>query len=226
MDKLSIGKLGGVCYLLGGILAFVPFAMQILVGGPPEEGQHIFTHFASNILLGGKISLLYALSSAVGIALLAYATYVLNALLQKKSAHALMSLGAFLFILAQVGLIVAWSYDLVILFAGEAVNIGHLFMVEMSLFFTFGTIGFIGGALYTLALAHRNYIYPLFLKACSLIYGITALVFVYTLVTLSPHSAATILLMFACVSISQIVSIVLHVLLGRKMMTDVDHHHY
>ena len=47
MNTMSTSKLGGICLLSGGILGFIPFALQIMVGGPPEEGAHIFSFFCT-----------------------------------------------------------------------------------------------------------------------------------------------------------------------------------
>lgn len=218
MQHISVGKLGGICFIVGGILAFIPFLLQIIMGGPPQEGVHIFTDFANNVVAGGKLSMYYSLSSSIGFALLAYATYTLNSVLQKHESHAVMGLGAFLFIVAQLGFMVAWAMDLVILFGSEEFPVGNVFMISMALFFTFAPIGFLGGALFSYSLANRAYVHPLFLKASAIVFILTGLVFVYTLFTFTYYSAATILLMFGCVSVSQIVSIIWNILVGRKMM--------
>ncbi len=219
MKNLSVTRLGGICLILGGILAFIPFLMSVLVGGTPEEGAHIFTFFAKNTVANGDLSLIYVVLNALGLSLVAYGTYILNQYLQKQSSHALMGLGAFLFIIAQIGLIIAWSMDLAIVFGEKTANIGNLFMMEMGMFFTWGPIGFLGGALLSLALADRNYINALFLKGAALFYVLTAFIFVYTLLTIEYYSASTIIMLFSAVSLGQIISIVWQVLVGRKMMT-------
>ena len=223
MKNLSLSSLGGICFIIGGVLAFIPFLFQILASGPPEEGVHIFSYFAKNTVAGGDSSLLYVVFSGIGLSLVAYSTFVLNSIMQKRSPHPIMGLGSFLFIIAQIGLIVAWSIDLAIVFGAETANVGNLFMMEMGMFFTWGPVGFIGGALFSLALAERGFINPLFLRGAALLYAITALVFVYTLLTIEYFSASTIMMLFTAISISQIVSIVWQILVGRKMMSHVSH---
>ena len=218
MKNLSVSKLAGICFILGGIMAFIPFLMSVLIGGPPEEGVHIFSYFAKNTVAGGDASLIYVVLNAVGLSLVAYSTYILNNMLQKNSPHALMGLGAFLFIVAQIGLIVAWSIDLAIVFGSETANIGNLFMMEMGMFFTWGPIGFVGAALFSLALADRSYINPLFLRAAAVVYLLIAIVFVNTLLTIEYYSASSIIMLFSAVSIGQVISIVWQVLVGRILM--------
>ena len=88
----------------------------------------------------------------------------------------------------------------------------------MGMFFTFGTIGWAGGAIVSLALANTEYINMLFLKAAAALFVILAFIFAFTLFTIEPYSAATIMPMFMGVSVGQIVNLVWQILIGQKMM--------
>lgn len=218
MEDLSVSKLAGQCLILGGVLAFIPFVLQILLSGPPVEGVHIFTDFAQNVVDGGKVALFYSLATAIGLSLVSYAIYSMNMLLQKQKVHPLLGLGAFLFVFAQMGLIVAWAIDMSIVFGAETADIGNIFMMEMGLFFCFGPVGFIGAGLMSLALIDYAFINTMFLKIVGYIFFAIAIVFVHTLFTFEYYSAKTILLMFASVSIGQILSMVWQVLVGLKLI--------
>ena len=218
MKDLSVSKLAGQCLILGGVLAFIPFVMQIMVGGPPEQGVHIFTDFAQNVVNGGKLALFYSLATAIGLSLVSYSIYSMNTLLQKQKTHPLLGLGAFLFVFAQIGLIVAWAIDMSIIFGAETANIGNIFMMEMGMFFCFGPVGFIGGGLMSLALVDYDFINTAFLKAVGYIFFVIALVFIYTLFTFEYYNSDTILMLFAGVSIGQILSMVWQLLVGMKLI--------
>ena len=43
MNNLSLTKLGGQCLIAGGIISFIPFLLQILIGGPPLK-THRYYH--------------------------------------------------------------------------------------------------------------------------------------------------------------------------------------
>ena len=109
--------------------------------------------------------------------------------------------------------------DIAIVSGADSAQLGtEIFMREMSLFFTFGTMGWIGGAIYSLALSNTGYINVLFLQGVAALNAILAVLFSYTLFTIEQNSAATIMPMFIGVSIGQIVNLVWQVLIGRKMM--------
>tara|TARA_A100001015_G_scaffold311526_1_gene414948 strand:+ start:1673 stop:2338 length:666 start_codon:yes stop_codon:yes gene_type:complete len=220
MNSLSVSKLSGICYIVGGLLAFIPFLLQILLGGPPVEGVHIFTDFAQKVVEGGKLSLFYSISSVFGFALLTYSMFNLNNLLQKKQVHALLGLGAFLFVITQLGLMIGWTIDLSIIFGEKTANIGNLFMIEMSMYFNFGSLAFIALGIISFALSDLNYLNSIFLNVVGTAFVVIGLIFIYTLFTFDDHSSKTILMMFAGVSIGQIISMVLYALLGMKLIKE------
>ena len=219
MNTISVSKLGGICLIGGGILGFIPFALQIMAGGPPEEGAHVFSYFAQNVVAGGQKSLAFALASTIAVAVTAFGVYTLNKLIQEKGPDALLGLGTFLFVFAQIGFAVSWSTDIAIVLGANNPELGaELFLTEMGMFFTFGIIGWAGGAIVSLALANTEYINVLFLKAAAALFVILAFIFAFTLFTIEPYSAATIMPMFMGVSVGQIVNLVWQILIGQKMM--------
>ena len=72
MNNLSLSKLGGQCLIAGGIVSFIPFLLQILIGGPPPDIVNIFSFFANTTAEGGSLSILYSIMSTFGIALVMY----------------------------------------------------------------------------------------------------------------------------------------------------------
>ena len=61
MSNSSSTKLGGQCLVVGGIISFIIFIIQILIGGPPPGNEHIFSYFA-NETVGRVRQRLYILS--------------------------------------------------------------------------------------------------------------------------------------------------------------------
>ena len=112
MNTMSVSRLGGVCLLGGGILGFIPFVLQIMVGGPPEEVANVYSYFAQNVIAGGSESLAYALVTSFAVALVAFGVYTLNGLMQEKETDAFLGLGTFLFVFGQVGLVIGHCYRL------------------------------------------------------------------------------------------------------------------
>ena len=49
MSNSSSSKLGGQCLVVGGIISFIIFIIQILIGGPPPGNEHIFSYFANEV---------------------------------------------------------------------------------------------------------------------------------------------------------------------------------
>ena len=47
MNNSSSSNLGGQCLMVGAIISFIIFIIQILIGGPPPGSEHIFSYFAN-----------------------------------------------------------------------------------------------------------------------------------------------------------------------------------
>ena len=56
MSNSSSSKLGGQCLVVGGIISFIIFIIQILIGGPPPGNEHIFSYFANETVGRGSRS--------------------------------------------------------------------------------------------------------------------------------------------------------------------------
>ena len=147
MNNLSLSKLGGQCLIAGGVISFLPFLLQILVGGPPPDNVNIFSFFANTTVDGGSVSILYSIMTIFGIALVMYGVYNLNVFLQEQQKYALLSLGTFLFLIGQFAILIAWSIDPAMIIAKDTANISNMFISEMSMFFMFGPLAFLGSAL-------------------------------------------------------------------------------
>ena len=129
MNNISLSKCGGQCLIAGGVVSFIPFLMQILVGGPPPDNEYIFSYFANMTVDGGSLSVLYTMMSVFGVAFIMYGIFTLNGFLQEQKKDALLSLGTFLFLLGQAGVLVAWSVDPAMIIAQDTANISNMFIV-------------------------------------------------------------------------------------------------
>ena len=98
MSNTSSSKLGGQCLVVGGILSFLVFVIQILVSGPPPGNEHIFSYFANETLAKGSGTIIYTLLWTFGNVLIAFGILALNGSLQEQQKDGLLALGSFLFI--------------------------------------------------------------------------------------------------------------------------------
>ena len=109
MNNSSSSKLGGQCLVAGGIISFIIFIIQILVSGPPPGNEHIFSYFANETLAKGSETVIYTLFWTFGNVLIAFGILALNGSLQEKQKDGLLALGSFLFIVGQIGFMIATS---------------------------------------------------------------------------------------------------------------------
>ena len=112
MTDNSFSKLGGQCLIAGGIISFIPFFLQIFLGGPPPDNVNIFSHFANITAEGGSLSILYIIMGIFGTILIMHGISSLNSFLQEKQKDSLLGLGTFLFLVGQFLNIIAWSIEL------------------------------------------------------------------------------------------------------------------
>ena len=134
MAAMSIKKLGGICLVVGAIAGAVPLILSVFLGATPTEGVNIFKFFADEAVKNGITTNAYALISIIGFALVTFGVFTLRDILQNdESDNALMRLGAYLFFLGSVGLIIGWSLDNAIVW-GEADFAKHLMTIEMAFF--------------------------------------------------------------------------------------------
>ena len=222
MNNLSLSKLGGQCMIAGGVISFIPFLFQILAGGTPPDNENIFSFFANNTANAGSLGILYTLMSVLGTALVMYGISNLNGYMQKQKNEAVLSLGTFLFILGQFAGLIGWSLDPAIIIAKDTANISNIFVQEMSIFFMFGPLIFLGSGLISLVLANRGFANALFMKISAVVFFLVIPVFIYTAFNITDpithNSEATVLPLFASISVAQIISLIWQIIVGSKMM--------
>ena len=208
--------------IAGRVISFIPFLLQILVGGPPPDNANIFSFLTNTTVDGGSVSILYSIMTIFGIALVMYGVYNLNVFLQEQQKDALLSLGTFLFLIGQFAILIAWSIDPAMIIAKDTANVSNMAIREMTLFFMFGPLGFLGSALVSLVLANRVFVNPLFMKISAAVFLLIIPVFVFTVFNLADssthNSASTIIPLFASISIAQIVSFIWQIMVGLRMM--------
>ena len=161
--------------IAGGVISFIPFLLQIIVGGPPPDNVNIFSFFANTTVDGGSVSILYSIMTIFGIALVMYGVYNLNVFLQEQQKDALLSLGIFLFLIGQFAILIAWSIDPAMIIAKDTANISNMFISEMSMFFMFGPLAFLGSALVSLVLTKREFVNALLMKISSALFFLSSL---------------------------------------------------
>ena len=222
MNNSSSSKLGGQCLIVGAIISFIIFIIQILIGGPPPGSEHIFSYFANETVGRGSSGVIYTLLGTFGTALIAFGFLVLNGHLQEQQKDPMLSLGTFLFIIGQIGFVVATSMDVAILYAQDTANIANIFINQMSLFFMVGPLGFLGFALVSLNLAGRGFINALYSRITGAVFLLLILAFAYTSFNLADPGThnipSTIMPAFAGISIAQFFAVIWQLMVGMKMM--------
>ena len=222
MSNTSSSKLGGQCLVVGGILSFLVFVIQILVSGPPPGNEHIFSFFANETLDKGSGTVIYTLLWTFGNVLIAFGILALNGSLQEQQKDGLLGLGSFLFIVGQIGFMVATSMDVAIIYAQDPIETARIASNQMSVFFMFGPVAFLGGALVALNIASRGYINALYSRITAVVFLIVILAFIYSSFNMADpgnhNIPSTIMPAFAGISIAQFFAVIWNLMVGMKMM--------
>ena len=222
---MSVNKLAGICFIAGAILNFIPIIVGVLLGGNPEEGKPILDFFYQTTMDGGAQSRLFAWIGSLSAALLAYAVYTLNRIEQSKEKNALMGMGAFLIVFGSFGNALAWSIDISMLFGAESAVAGgssaetaNWFLLQFGIWINFGTIIWLGTALFVWSLIAKGYANDILLQVSAVVSIILILAFVNTLFNINFTSMASIMPMFATIMISTVLNSVWQILVGLKMI--------
>ena len=222
MNNSSSSKLGGQCLIVGAIISFIIFIIQILISGPPPGNEHIFSYFANETVAKGSATVIYTLLWMFGNVLIAFGILVLNGHLQEQQKDTMLSLGTFLFIVGQIGFMLATTMDVSIIYAQDPIEIANIASGQMSIFFMFGPVAFLGGALVSLNLASREYINALYSRITAVVFLIVILAFAYTAFNLADPGThnipSTIMPAFAGISIAQFFAVIWNLMVGMKMM--------
>ena len=222
MSNSSSSKLGGQCLVAGGIISFIIFIIQILVSGPPPGNEHIFSYFANETVAKGSATVIYTLLWMFGNVLIAFGILVLNGHLQEQQKDTMLSLGTFLFIVGQIGFMLATTMDVSIIYAQDPIEIANIASGQMSVFFMFGPVAFLGGALVSLNLASREYINALYSRITAVVFLIVILAFIYSSFNMADpgnhNIPSTIMPAFAGISIAQFFAVIWNLMVGMKMM--------
>ena len=210
---------------MGAILNFIPIIVGILLGGNPEEGAPILDFFYQTTIDGGAQSRLFAWMGTLSAALLAYAVYTLNSIEQSKEKNALMGMGAFLVVFGSFGSALAWSIDISMLFGaqsavagGSSAETANWFLLQFGIWINFGTIIWLGTALFVWSLVAKGYANDILLQVSAVVSIILILAFVNTLFNINFTSMASIMPMFATIMISTLLNSVWQILVGKTMM--------
>ena len=222
MNNSSSSKLGGQCLIVGAIISFIIFIIQILVSGPPPGNEHIFSYFANETVAKGSATVIYTLLWMFGNVLIAFGILVLNGHLQEQQKDTMLSLGTFLFIVGQIGFMLATTMDVSIIYAQDPIEIANIASGQMSIFFMFGPVAFLGGALVSLNLASREYINALYSRITAVVFLIVILAFIYSSFNMADPGnhkiPSTIMPAFAGISIAQFFAVIWNLMVGMKMM--------
>ena len=224
---MSQNKLAGICFIVGAIFNFIPIIIGVLLGGNPEEGAPILDFFYQTTMDGGAQSRGFAWMGSLSAALIAYAVYTLNSIEQKKEKNALMGLGAFLVVFGSFGNALAWSFDISMLFGANSAVAGgtiaetaNWFLLQFGIWINFGTIVWIGSALFVWSIVGKGYTHDVLLQISAIMSILTVVAFVNTLFNVNFTSMASIMPMFASLMITTVLNSVWQVLIGKTMMDD------
>ena len=223
---MSISRLVGICFIAGAVLNFIPFVVNIILGGNPAEGEPVMDYFYKNIINGGFNSRLFAVFGTLSAALLAYAVNALSNIEQEKEKNALMGLGAFLSIFGFIGLAIAWAFDISMLFGSEAsvgsatppAGTGNFFLLQFGLWIAFGVILWLGQAIFTWTLVAKGYANDILLQAAAVVNGLAVIAFLNTLFNVDYNSMASIMPMFIALMVGTIINTAWQLLVGKTMM--------
>jgi len=222
MENLSLSKLGGQCLIAGGVISFIPFFLQIFLGGTPPDNVNIFSFFANETAKGGSLSILYIIMGILGTVLIMHGISNLNGFLQEKQKDPLLGLGTFLFLVGQFTIIIAWSIDPAITIGRENADIANMALRQMSMFMLVMPIAMAGLTIISIGLAKRGFASPGYMKVSAIVFAIVIAVSVYTLFKLADtsthNSGSTVVPLFACFSIAQLVWLIWNIMVGSKMM--------
>ena len=213
---MSVNKLAGICFIAGAILNFIPIIVGVLLGGNPEEGKPILDFFYQTTMDGGAQSRLFAWIGSFSAALLSE---------QSKEKNALMGMGAFLVVFGSFGSALAWSIDISMLFGAQSAVAGgsiaetaNWFLLQFGIWINFGTIIWLGTALFVWSLVAKGYANDILLQVSAVVSIILILAFVNTLFNINFTSMASIMPMFATIMISTLLNSVWQILVGKTMM--------
>ena len=180
IKKLILKDLNAICLGLGPFLSLIPVFLQLLYNDMPVEGEHVFTHFANQIIINGNISLLNALLSIIGATLTAFGIFGLINDLQKNKSDNLMVFSVFLFLIATIGFIISWSQDFILVW-GDANLAPSQMMIEFSLIFSFGILYWSSIAILSYRLLTLKFLNTNLLIALSTLSSINIFLIIYTL---------------------------------------------
>ena len=218
IKKLILKDLNAICLGLGPFLSLIPVFLQLLYNDMPVEGEHVFTHFANQIIINGNISLLNALLSIIGATLTAFGIFGLINDLQKNKSDNLMVFSVFLFLIATIGFIISWSQDFILVW-GDANLAPSQMMIEFSLIFSFGILYWSSIAILSYRLLTLKFLNTNLLIALSTLSSINIFLIIYTLFTFDPYNASTVNLLYLGFIAGSILFYVFCFLAARKNFT-------
>ena len=112
--------------------------------------------------------------------------------------------------------------DVAIIYAQDPIETANIASRQMSVFFMFGPVTFLGGALVSLNLASREYINPLYARITAVVFLIVILAMFYSSINLADpgnhNIPSTIMPAFAGISIAQFFIVIWNLMVGMKMM--------
>ena len=116
----------------------------------------------------------------------------------------------------------ATTMDVSIIYAQDPIEIANIASGQMSIFFMFGPVAFLGGALVSLNLASREYINALYARITAVVFLIVILAFIYSSFNMADpgnhNIPSTIMPAFAGISIAQFFIVIWNLMVGMKMM--------
>ena len=217
IKKLILKDLNAICLGLGPFLSLIPVFLQLLYNDMPVEGEHVFTHFANQIIINGNISLLNALLSIIGATLTAFGIFGLINDLQKNKSDNLMVFSVFLFLIATIGFIISWSQDFILVW-GDANLAPSQMMIEFSLIFSFGILYWSSIAILSYRLLTLKFLNANLLIALSVLSSINIFLIIYTLFTFDPYNASTVNLLYLGFLVGSILFYVFCFLAATKIL--------
>ena len=219
MKKINISQnqLTSISFYLGLIFTGVPFLSQLFLSTTPDQGTHIFTYYANELILNKNLSLFSSLFSFLGSAMIAYGVFSLNQLLQTKVKNPLMNFSVFLFVFSSLGFIISRSQDLIIIWGSASESSKHM-MFEFALIFSFGIFYWIGIGLFAFCLYVDKFLNKNFLMALSILSVVNVFLIVFTIFNVDPYDISTVKPLYTGFTIGNTLLLIFCFMSGKKLV--------
>ena len=137
---ISLKKFGGYSLIIGAVVSTLVFIMQVVLGSPPEPGTNFLIAMSDTAVAQGSTTVLYALSSIIGIVLMIFGIYTFyDSLDESQKKHPFLRFGTFVLVISFLMFIMTIPNDLSMIF-GAKENAKNIMSIEFGVIMAGGII--------------------------------------------------------------------------------------